>query len=831
MAVFVCTAQFNLFSQCPSGETELTFTINAPFNFAVEIGWDTAPAAASGTIEGGCPIGAVVLDASTVTQTACFTNNVNYTFNFYDSFGDNWNNGAADAGGVTIAISDDGSVNGQSALQGCPIAIVTPTAVGGGPDPTCSVAESFTFSVDGDATLITGCSNPSALNFNMCVAAADDDGSCIVPPPTPPLAPFPSCNDTLLGNGHDGMYTAGNTASAVAGFSIAEDFSIPSTGDINEVGVQFFFQDALGNFFTTPPTEDFEVIIYTDGGGTPGLPVLGPLTLTNANYVSTQVPGWLIFDVLLDIPDLMVTPGTYWLEVTYLSAIDNAFWILDENSLVLNGSFPLQTDNNAGTTAPIFGNMVQTICFAPATCDGIAGSDGTLDVCSADGTTDISPTDGNPGGTFSPALASGTGLFDPAVDPGGVYTYTVTDPNDPTCMDTADVTVNLTIAPVCNTDCNAGPLETFDSATCSCIADPTPIIAGCTNPSSPNFDPTANCNDGSCAAISGQCYVGSITVGANGGDQGVCFETTYILVDAGGTVVASNVTGEFGLADGAAFNTSYSVVAFTYNLCALGFVVPTIPSTIAALDPSMNCGSLTTPFDVVLKDSNTVACSNDLNAEIRVGFAGWFTGNSQRYILSDANNGSGTILQVNNTGLFPATGLAEGDYYVCAVNFPPADAPIVDGSVGQTLSSIEDVCSSLNGPTSFLTDCTQVSVTSEPTITISLPTELCTQVGVFNLDVWATPPGGVWTDASGATITTFDPSAMGIGSFDLNYTYTDGNGCAGSASTTVNVGDDCLAAGIPTTSEWGLLCLALSLLSVITIFVRRREFEEIVAEA
>jgi len=808
----LCFGGAIMFAQCPSGETELTFTINTPFAFAAENGWDVNPPPVSGVVEGGCIVGAVEPNATTITQTACFANTTVYTVNLYDTFGDNWN-GNDGGGQVTVTITEDGSVNGQSALQGCDIAIVIPGDTGGGPDPTCSVAESFTFSVDGDATLISGCSDPAAINYNACVDPADDDGSCLIAPPPPPIVPIPGCTDTQFGAGHDGNYTSGNTASAVGGFSIAEDFSITTSGTVTEVAVQFFFQDALGNFFTTPPTENFEVVIYSDNAGAPGTPVLGPLTLTNADYVSTQVTGWLIFDVFFDIPDLAVTPGDFWLEVTFLSTVNNAFWILDENSLGFTGNAPMQTDNATGVTSSLFGNMVHSVCFAPSpTCTVNAGTDSTLDLCSADSSTDITPTDGDTGGSFSPALASGTGVFDPAVDVAGVYTYSVTDLADPTCIDTADITMNVTQAPVCNTDCTVGGLETFDLSTCSCVPDPTPVALGCTNPGAINYDPTANCDDGSCAALNGQCYVGSVTVGANGGDDGVCFETTYILVDTNGAVVASNNTGTFGAADGAAFNTLYDVYAFTYNMCALGFVAPTIPPMIAALDPTLNCGSLTAPFAVVLKDSNTIVCSADTNGEIRVGFEGWYTGNSQRYILSNANNGAGTILQINNTGVFPAASLAEGDYYVCAVNFPPADAAIVDGSVGQTLSTLEDICRSLSGAASYLTDCTLVSVVSEPSVSIALPTEWC-------------------TDAVGAVVTSFDPSTAGIGSFMLDYTYTDGNGCAGSASITLNVGDDCLAAGIPTASEWGLLCLALCLLSILAICIRQRSFELDLQEA
>ena len=49
------------------------------------------------------------------------------------------------------------------------------------------------------------------------------------------------------------------------------------------------------------------------------------------------------------------------------------------------------------------------------------------------------------GGTWSPALASGTGIFNPAIDKAGVYTYTV---GNPFCNpDSADVTVTIVPGP------------------------------------------------------------------------------------------------------------------------------------------------------------------------------------------------------------------------------------------------------------------------------------------------------------------------------------------------------------------------------------------------
>ncbi|WP_345275088.1 gliding motility-associated C-terminal domain-containing protein [Litoribaculum gwangyangense] len=82
-----------------------------------------------------------------------------------------------------------------------------------------------------------------------------------------------------------------------------------------------------------------------------------------------------------------------------------------------------------------------------------AGTDGApLDLCSNNGTVDLfTQLGGTPdvGGTWSPALASGTGVFDPLVDADGTYSYTVAN----ACgTNTSNVVVTVTLAPNAGTD-------------------------------------------------------------------------------------------------------------------------------------------------------------------------------------------------------------------------------------------------------------------------------------------------------------------------------------------------------------------------------------------
>ncbi|WP_290863235.1 hypothetical protein, partial [Flavobacterium sp.] len=65
-----------------------------------------------------------------------------------------------------------------------------------------------------------------------------------------------------------------------------------------------------------------------------------------------------------------------------------------------------------------------------------AGTNGSITLCTTSPSIDLFTLLGNSpetGGTWSPALASGTGVFDPAVDTAGTYTYTIV--GTPPCAD------------------------------------------------------------------------------------------------------------------------------------------------------------------------------------------------------------------------------------------------------------------------------------------------------------------------------------------------------------------------------------------------------------
>ncbi len=127
----------------------------------------------------------------------------------------------------------------------------------------------------------------------------------------------------------------------------------------------------------------------------------------------------------------------------------------------------------------------------------------------------------------------------------------------------------------CNADCTMGPFGgTWDPATCACINETTPV-SGCTDPTADNYDPAANCDDGSCMTspvCSISVSISNFACDDNGtpddpSDDMVTFD--YTVNDIGGT----GTTWTDGTLTGQAYGAITSVgplpadgTAFTINV-------------------------------------------------------------------------------------------------------------------------------------------------------------------------------------------------------------------------------------------------------------------------
>ncbi|MGB5419309.1 gliding motility-associated C-terminal domain-containing protein [Algibacter sp.] len=107
-----------------------------------------------------------------------------------------------------------------------------------------------------------------------------------------------------------------------------------------------------------------------------------------------------------------------------------------------DGTYTYTLTNSCGT----FTNQVEvTVTLAPN-----AGSDNTLAICVGDDPIDLFTllgADAQSGGVWTPTLTSTTGVFDPAVDTSGTYTYTVTAVAPCAPDSTSDIVVTVSDTP------------------------------------------------------------------------------------------------------------------------------------------------------------------------------------------------------------------------------------------------------------------------------------------------------------------------------------------------------------------------------------------------
>ncbi|MGJ8549830.1 gliding motility-associated C-terminal domain-containing protein [Winogradskyella wichelsiae] len=146
-----------------------------------------------------------------------------------------------------------------------------------------------------------------------------------------------------------------------------------------------------------------------------------------------------------------------------------------------------------------------------------AGENGTIEVCENDSTFDLfNSLNGTPstGGTWSPALSSGTGLFDPSIDTAGTYTYTII--GTASCPDSsANVEVSILQEPDSGTNttidiCSNDIVNLFENLS------GTPDIGGTWTPllnsGTDIFDPSVDVADTYTYEVNNSCGTSSSTI-------------------------------------------------------------------------------------------------------------------------------------------------------------------------------------------------------------------------------------------------------------------------------------------------------------------------------
>jgi len=393
-----------------------------------------------------------------------------------------------------------------------------------------------------------------------------------------------------------------------------------------------------------------------------------------------------------------------------------------------------------------------------------AGNNNSITLCANAPTQDLFSLLGpnaQPGGTWSPALASGTGVFDPSVDPQGNYTYTLSG-TQPCDNDTAVITVTITPIPNAGDDntvticSNSSGQDLFLSLGPNAQAGGTwsPTLASGTGVFNPATDAaqtyTYTVGTAQCGSDSATVTV-SITQAPNSGGTGqtlnTCITTTSLDLVSGlngtqepGIWSDDNATGAL---TGSIFNPS-AVAAGTYNFTY------TVIGTAPCANATSTVTVIVNPLPVAGNNITLTICSNSPSQDL-------FT-----LLGSSANTGGAwSPALASGTGVFNPSVDVSGVYTYtvnstyCSSVSATVDISVIQapnsGGVGQSLNACVtntsfDLFTGLNG-------------TQEP---------------------------GTWSDdnATGALVgNIFNPSVAGVGTYQFTYTVLGNAPCANATST------------------------------------------------
>ena len=380
-----------------------------------------------------------------------------------------------------------------------------------------------------------------------------------------------------------------------------------------------------------------------------------------------------------------------------------------------------------------------------------AGLDSTLDVCSNSGPVDLfTILGGNPdsGGTWNPALSSGTGVFDPAVDPAGVYTYAITS----SCgNDGATVTVNVNQASNAGVNAVVDLCENDSSVDLFTILGGNPDSGGTWNPALSSgtgiFDPAIDSSGIYTYTITSPCGNDSATVTVNvnqapnaGSDAVVDLCDTDSPVDLF-TVLSGNPDS------GGTWNPALS--------SGTGVFDPTVdPAGVYTYTVTSPCGNDNATVTVNLNPVRNAGIDGILDLCVNATPVDLFT------VLGGNPDSGGTW----NPALSSGTGVFD----------PAVDFPVI---------YIYTVTSPCGNDSATVT----VNVNQTPNAGIDAVVDLCntdSPVDLFTVLGGNPDSGGIWNPALSSGTGVFDPAVDSPGIYIYTITSPCGND---SATVTVNI--------------------------------------------
>ncbi len=340
--------------------------------------------------------------------------------------------------------------------------------------------------------------------------------------------------------------------------------------------------------------------------------------------------------------------------------------------------------------------------------------------------------EGSPaGGTYAGIGVSG-GSFDPSVGTQSI-TYNYSDAYS--CAHNSMYTLSVIAAPTVS---HSTISATCDNSGILALSGGSPVggtYSG-TGVSGTNFDPSVGTQ--------------TLTYSYTDGNNCTNTATALVTVNTAPTVTQSSISatcdnaGSVALSGGSPAGGSYSGT----GVSGMNF------------DPSVGTQTLTYSYT----DGNN--CTNTATVLVTVNTAPIVT---QSAISAVCENGSSVVLSGGSPagGSYSGTGVSGGNF---------------DPSVGtQTITYTYT-----DGNNCSNTATTPVTVNTAPNVSFNSPvSSLCTYNNPLTLS-GGLPAGGSYS-GSGVSTGVMNPASAGIGSHAITYDYTDGNGCQGSAQSTIIV--------------------------------------------
>ena len=659
------------------------------------------------------------------------------------------------ASDVTICSGDFASIT----FTGTPNATVTYTINGGGNqtivlDAAGSATISNTYLVDTTFALVSAstsgvpsCSNPQSgtvlitvLPLPIVTIASNFSSVCQNGQATVTFTGTPNATVTYTVNGGSNqtiVLNAGGIATIITTYALTTSYALIS---IISSGAQPCLKPLSDSIIITVIPFPTVTISVNNSSICSGNSATVTFTGSPNATVTYKINGGSNQTIVLNALGLATITTTYALTTTYtLVSITTA--TVPTCSQLQNGSVVINV-----TQPPVAGiSTSQSFCSNSPSVDLFTLLGNTAQV----------------GGVWFPAMASGTGVFDPAVDVAVLYTYTVT--GTAPCPD-AQATVNVTVSPVPDAGIgatvpicsNANPIDLFASLT------GTPQVGGTWSPPLASgtgiFNPAVD--------VSGS-YDYTITGIAP-------------CIDAIATIVVNVIPGPEAGQNG---NVTLCLNSATEDLYThLGVTAqvggtwsPPLASGTGVFNPAIDsAGTYTYAF------SGPQTCDND-SANITVVVnpipdAG--TGNPKEFCSNDPSQDLFASLSGSpQTGGTWAPPLASGTGF-----FNPA----LDTAGSYTYTVGGGLCT-------IATATVVVAITQAPNAG-GIGQTLTSCANVASVDLFAGLDGtqgvGTWADddSSGAlTNNIFNPTIPGVGTYHFTYTVTGGTSPCLSNTATVTV--------------------------------------------